>query len=818
MDASPIESHRNINLPAQEQPAFSYRPSISLVLPAYNEQATIAQAVGEAVAALSSLTNDFEVLVVDDGSTDATSQIVAEAMQCSPQVRLLRQPQNMGYGAALRRGFAEATKDLVGFTDADCQFELKELDRLVMLARDYDIVTGYRIDRQDAWLRKLYSAGYNVLVRNLLGTRVRDCDCALKLFHRHILQQLPITTDGFLINGEMLARARQLDFSIVEVGVSHRPRAGGESKVSVAHIPVVLAGLMRYWWNSVMFPAEHRQLENPANQWSLPKQVGMSLVLLFIGASLLLWRLNYALIEPDEARYAQIALEMVDSGDWLTPRLNGEPYLDKPPLLYWSAAACFEAFGLEESSARLPCAVAALLTLLCTYWLGRRLVGDVAAWSGALLLSLSCGFVLAGRFVIMDSPLTLFTTIGLLAALCALQRPRNAWLWWSVVGGACGLGILTKGPIAPVICLPPVLALAWLKKNRGPFRLQNVLAVLVPTLVIAVPWFWLIAEAQSEFVGHFFWKHHVQRFFHAFNHAQPWWFYIPVLAVGMLPASLLVPCLTVYLGQKSEAMCRRRTWELGALLLSGCWVVGFFSLSSCKLPTYVLPAMPMFTLGLGKMLRDVELPRLTPPRRKLHLLAYYACRALRQTEAISAMSGLSCLIAWVVFDPRSWWLALSALALVIVIWKTYRQIWTANLIRHAMGTATVCLAVTFFGFCYVVPEFADWRSVSLSAEKLNKQLGGSAPVVFFGRPGQAAKLAIEGDITELSVVQTADFVDLLDAHHEAVVVATGADLELLKESCGPAAEFTGPAARKWVYVATRIDSVAKAADHDSATR
>ena len=192
--------------------------------------------MAEAVEALATITDDFEVLVVDDGSKDATAAIVSAAAADDSHVRLIQQPKNCGYGAALRRGFAEATKEIVGFTDADCQFDLRELERLVLLARDYDIVCGYRIDRQDPWLRRVYSAGYNVLVRLLLGTRVRDCDCALKLFHRDVIAKLPITTDGFLINGEMLASACQQKFSLVEVGVSASPACGWRKQgVSDSH-------------------------------------------------------------------------------------------------------------------------------------------------------------------------------------------------------------------------------------------------------------------------------------------------------------------------------------------------------------------------------------------------------------------------------------------------------------------------------------------------------------------------------------------------------------------------------------------------------
>ena len=436
-----------------------------MVLPAYNEAATIEQAVREAVAALSAITHDFEVLVIDDGCTDNTAQLVEATAQRWPQVRLVRQPRNLGYGAALRRGFAEAKNELVGFTDSDCQFDLTELNRLVMLTKDYQIVSGYRIDRKDPWLRRFYSAGYNVLVRLLLGTRLRDCDCALKLFHRDALAQLSISTDGYLVNGEMLARARQLDYSICEVGVSHRERAGGTSKVSITHIPLVFASLLRCWWNTVLFPATAEEQLATTEQWSPRKTAICSALLLAIASLLLLANLRYALIEPDETRYAQISLTMFESGDWFVPRLHGEPYLDKPPLLYWATATCFALCGPSEWSARLPCALAAILTVLGAFFLGRGLVGDRAAWLGSVLLSVTGGFVIAGRYVLMDSLLMLFVTVGLLCGLRAMQNRSRTWAWCLAMGVALGLGVMTKGPVAPILCLPPILGVAWLTRK-----------------------------------------------------------------------------------------------------------------------------------------------------------------------------------------------------------------------------------------------------------------------------------------------------------------------------------------------------------------
>ncbi|TWT98161.1 Undecaprenyl phosphate-alpha-4-amino-4-deoxy-L-arabinose arabinosyl transferase [Botrimarina colliarenosi] len=572
------------------------RRSISLILPAWNEAGALPRALAEADAALRSVADDYEILVVDDGSTDATAQVVAEAAQRMPAVRLIQHPTNLGYGAALRSGFAAARCELVGFTDADNQFDLSELDRLVLLAERHEVVCGYRIDRKDSPLRCFYSRCYNVLVRGLLGVGVRDVDCALKLFHRDALGQLPITTNGFLVNSELLTQARRLGFSIVEVGVSHRPRVEGDSTVSARHIPKVLGELGRFWWNRVAFPGDAAPDRPTESRRALIN--GLSAALLVVTAILFFTNLSYPLLDRDETRYAEIPREMVVTGNWVLPQLNFKPYYDKPPLMYWLCSASYELFGVNEYAARLPQVLAAFGTLALTLLFARRWLGPGPGLAAALVLLVSVGFFGSSRILLIDGLLTALVTLTAACAFEAVRGPSFRYGWWLAAAMTCGAGFLTKGPIAFVLVAPPIAAYSFLSRGASQPRLRDWAVMLGVVAAMATPWLIAVSRVQPSFAYEFFYLHNVARFAGAF-HAQPIWYFVPILLVAGHPWSYLtIPCVR-YFGSQSAADRESRSPVLGFFALWAGWCVLFFSMSSCKLPSYVMPALPPLAMLMG---------------------------------------------------------------------------------------------------------------------------------------------------------------------------------------------------------------------------
>lgn len=206
-----------------------YETSLTIVLPAFNEEKNLTAMVEDAIGSVSALGIPWEVIVVDDGSTDFTAAICeAFSREYFPKFKFVRHDINRGYGAALQSGFKSATKELVFFTDADRQFRFDRLPDFIRSINGNDMVIGYRRKRMDPWFRKLNSKVGNLLARVMLGVDARDINCAYKLFRTEILQRLPLKSEGALINTEILAFAAARDWKFIEFPVSHFPRKYGQ--------------------------------------------------------------------------------------------------------------------------------------------------------------------------------------------------------------------------------------------------------------------------------------------------------------------------------------------------------------------------------------------------------------------------------------------------------------------------------------------------------------------------------------------------------------------------------------------------------------
>jgi 4-amino-4-deoxy-L-arabinose transferase-like glycosyltransferase len=304
------------------------------------------------------------------------------------------------------------------------------------------------------------------------------------------------------------------------------------------------------------------------------------------------WKLGGPLIEVDDARYAEVPREMAAGGDWVVPRLNGLPYVEKPPLIYWLPALSYRLLGVTETSARLPWAVTALAGILATAWLGAFLFDLETALAAAIMLASTGFYFFLGRYLTPDIPLT----VCLLASCCAIFKLAEgsgergaavlAWIF-------AGLSFLCKGLIGFVFPGIWVLATAFLypRTRPGLKRLLDPVAVAAGAAV-ALPWLILVEHRRPGFLRFFFIEQQFERYLTAkYHRGQPWYFYPALLPLLALP----------WTGAAASGAARaagewRRDFKAPALLLWVLLVVAFFTPSRSKLVTYVLPVMPELAL------------------------------------------------------------------------------------------------------------------------------------------------------------------------------------------------------------------------------
>jgi len=328
-------------------------------------------------------------------------------------------------------------------------------------------------------------------------------------------------------------------------------------------------------------------------------------------------------VGPDEPRYAWIARAMAETGDWVTPKLYGKPWFEKPPLFYWGAALSFKLFGVSEAAARLPSAISALLATLAMGWLAWRMYGAEAARWLLLLLPTTVGMIGFSHAAATDMPFSAMLTIAMVcAAVVSGLVPKAAngaeaeggarpaptvglsrgtpWLAFVLFGFFLGLAVLAKGPAAIVLCGGAVFFWAlFTKRWRDAFRLLHP-AAIAAFCVTALPWYILCARRNPDFLRIFIIEHNFKRYLTPeFQHIQPFWFYIPVVLLALFPSAIFV----LPLASRSRSFWSITPTERSATLLFLAWAgftIVFFSVSKSKLPGYILPAVPPLALVLAQ--------------------------------------------------------------------------------------------------------------------------------------------------------------------------------------------------------------------------
>ena len=373
------------------------------------------------------------------------------------------------------------------------------------------------------------------------------------------------------------------------------------------------------------------------------------------------------LYKADESRYAEISREMLSSGDWVTPRLNGFKYFEKPPLQYWTTAALFGVLGEHDWVARLWTALVGLAGIALTLVAANRLFGPPVGYYAAAILAGSPLYIVLAQVNTLDMSVTFFLTAAIFAA--ALER----WLWFWV---ACALAVLSKGLIGIVLPAGGLALYMLAKRDWSIIRRARVVPGMALFLAITAPWFVLVSARNPEFAHFFFIQEHFERFTTEMHQrVHPFWYFIPVLAAGMVP--WVVPLARSAIRAVSE--------RSDAELLLWCWtavVFVFFSVSSSKLPPYILPIVPALAVLAARALT----PRVLSVQSILLALV-----------ALAAAAGVYHYAASGPYAPYARWLVIAALSLALGAAYGWVLVRRARMDAAVITIAATTLAATLLG-------------------------------------------------------------------------------------------------------------------------
>lgn len=362
---------------------------------------------------------------------------------------------------------------------------------------------------------------------------------------------------------------------------------------------------------AAMSPAPEGRLNNrtSATDLSIPRWLVAAFAIAIVAAYLCLLG-TFGLADPDEPRYAEIAREMIELGDWVTPHLNYVKYFEKPPLMYWLTATNFRLFGMSEFVARLWPALFGLIGIAVAYRLGRAMYGEWVGAAAAALLAATPLYFGLSQILILDMPFSALLAVGLGAFWLAYQNPTRRRGMVLALYVSVALGVLTKGPVAMVLSGGIITGFVALRREWSVLRWAVSPVGIVVFFVITLPWFVVVSQRNPEFVHFFVINQHVARFMWQKEHQQPLWFFVPIVFAGMLPWSGMILLAPRMLARFGERLLRRRVSapSLYCTVWAGL-VFAFFSLSTSKLGTYILPMFCPLAILAARFFHDVIIRR-----------------------------------------------------------------------------------------------------------------------------------------------------------------------------------------------------------------
>ena len=468
---------------------------------------------------------------------------------------------------------------------------------------------------------------------------------------------------------------------------------------------------------------------------AIPPRVTAVHLLLLAGlcAFMFFWRLgDRALWDVDEGKHAVVAKEMVQSGDWITPRFNGEVFFDKPVLHYWLVALCFEWLGVTEFAARLPAALMALGLVLATYFLGRRLSDSRTALWGGIILATCFECTVLARTVVHDISLSFFITLALLLFYAGFQDERHRKWYYLGCYAAAGFAALAKGPLG--LLLPGMIIGTYVlvrRRFRETFREANLLIGLAVVLLIAAPWYIVVAARNPGFGSYFILHQNLERFASLrAHHSEPIYYYALVLVAGFFPWSIFLIVQGVRLIKQTGS----RGFFTGPDAYVHLWFVlpiAFFSAASSKLPTYIFPAFPAMAFMTARLFADVDESKSPALRRTLFAAYAVLCGLclvapfLLTDAARRALQNEAGLAPWRVVPP---FLCFGAGVLISFAMLLKKR--TGAAVGWMAGAMTLVFACVL---TVVVPPYDEFRSSRELSRALDASLPRGEKVAFYKR-------------------------------------------------------------------------------------
>ena len=416
---------------------------------------------------------------------------------------------------------------------------------------------------------------------------------------------------------------------------------------------------------------------------------------------------DYSLKEPDEGRYAEIPLEMVEGGDWVVPHLDHVRYFEKPPLFYWTVAVSYTIFGVNEWSFRFPNALSAFACIMILYCVLRRWFPEEVAFISSVILLSSFGFFAMARIVTLDMFFTLWLFCALIAFAGYYKERKGRFLYIFYV--ALGLATLTKGPVCVMLAGITIVIFLFTEGNLTFLKELKPLRGLVIYAVITLPWIIAMALKEKEFLYFFFIDQHVLRFFTAkHKRSGPVYYFLPVLFAGLLPWSVLIPRGIV------------NAWRNSELRLFAIWtfvVFIFFSLSGSKLPPYILPVFPALSIIIGHLIHSYREGRI---KQKTEILIYivifavFALSAFLPSTAIFAtyIHNVSEEAPVIMKDLRGFSIAVSLSSFVLFCLLIVRRFNTFPVIFYLFTSFSLVLVLAIIANIPVIDRMNTTKELS----------------------------------------------------------------------------------------------------------